>query len=166
MAGLENPPALHGYSMAPILSDPENKVRDFAPISFNRFAINQDGYGGFYPIRCVCDGRYKLAVNLLDSDELYDLSKDPYEMQNLISDTDYADVREKLHRNLLEEMGRTRDPFRSFHWGMRPWNTVGRPTYWDAPNRDFLEGFSFQPSIKPDGFTYNPLPTRKKDTHG
>ncbi len=162
MAGLEIPPVLHGYSLSPILSDPERKVRDYVHIGFNRFAINQDAYGGFYPIRCVCDGRYKLAVNLLDIDELYDLENDPYEMQNLITHTDYADVREKLHRELLKEMDRTRDPFRSFHWGRRPWSTVSRPTYWDAPHRDLPEGFSFQPSIRPDGFTYDPLQDQGK----
>ncbi len=162
MAGMEIPPVLHGYSLTPILSNPERKVRDCVHISFNRFAINQDTYGGFYPIRCVCDGRYKLAVNLLDTDELYDLENDPYEMENLITHNQYSDVREKLHCELLKEMGRTRDPFRSFHWGMRPWSSQERPTYWVAANRDRPDGFSFQPSIRPDGFDYDPMPKIKR----
>lgn len=35
-------------------------------------------------MRCIFDGRYKLVINLLDTDEMYDLQEDPDEMVNLI----------------------------------------------------------------------------------
>ena len=59
-------------------------------LQFNRFGIYHDGYGAFYPIRCAVDGRYKLAINLNDRDEFYDLENDPQEMTNLIDDPAYA----------------------------------------------------------------------------
>ena len=44
--------------------------------------VDHDGFGGYQPVRAVYDGRYKLAVNLMTSDELYDLQEDPQELVN------------------------------------------------------------------------------------
>lgn len=73
-----------------------------------------DYFGGFQPLRCIFDGRYKLAVNLLSSDELYDLEKDPQEMENLIEKEEYAKIRDRLHDKLLDWMDETRDPMRGY----------------------------------------------------
>ncbi|MGN6547405.1 MAG: sulfatase family protein [Aureliella sp.] len=43
-------------------------------------------------------------------EELYDLSKDPYEMKNVASDPAYAKTREALEKRLLDELTRTGDP--------------------------------------------------------
>ena len=72
--------------LAPTLRDPQTSAREAALVSFHRFAINHDSFGEFYPIRCWTDGRHKLAINLLESDEFYDLARDPYEMDNRILD--------------------------------------------------------------------------------
>jgi len=71
------------------------------------------------------DGRYKLSVNLLDTDELYDLEKDPFEMNNLIDSEENAGIRNRLHDSMLTQMERMQDPFRSIQWANRPW----RPNY-------------------------------------
>jgi len=147
LAGIEIPDSLQGMSFAPVLHNPEVRVRDHVFVSFTRFAINHDQYGGFYPIRCITDDRYKLAVNLFDTDELYDLAEDPYETINLIDDPAYANTRNRLHAELLEEMGRIRDPFRTFRWGNRSWNTIQEPFYWGGMNRKLPRGFPFQPSV-------------------
>jgi N-acetylglucosamine-6-sulfatase len=49
--------------------------------------------------------RYKLVDNFLkdDIDELYDLKKDPGEMNNLINDSEFDDVEKNL-RNKLEKL--------------------------------------------------------------
>lgn len=94
-------------------------------MEFGRFEIDHDGYTGFQPIRCAFDGRYKLSINLLDSDELYDLHNDPGETHNLINSADTAGVRDALHDRILDWMNQTRDPFRGYPWAIRPWRKSG-----------------------------------------
>jgi uncharacterized sulfatase len=79
----------------------------------------------------VTDGRYKLAVNLLTSDEFYDNLEDPGEMNNLINAEAYAKIRNRMHDALLDWMNETRDPFRGYYWETRPWRTDARPAAWD-----------------------------------
>jgi len=126
--GVAPPAVQHGRSIAPLFENPAADHRDHTFITFNRFGIEHEGYGEFYPIRCVTDGRYKLAINLFDTDELYDLQEDPDELNNRIEDAGLADVRHALHDAILEEMRRTQDPLRSAAWSARPWST-GRSWY-------------------------------------
>ncbi len=145
-AGLEVPASLQGVSLRPTLQDPRASVREHALISWTRFAINHDSFGEFHPIRCVTDGRFKLAINLLDTDEFYDLQEDPYEMTNRIGDAALVAVRDRLHDALLAEMDRIRDTARSYRWAHRPWRSAARPRtpYAGAPGRGAPRGFSFQ----------------------
>lgn len=147
LAGIEQPDSLHGQSLRPIFEDPEAKLHDHVFVSFNRFAINHDQFGAFYPIRCVCNERYKLAINLLDQDELYDLEAGPHEIQNLINDPAHAAIRNQLHELIVEEMDRIRDPFRAFEWANRPWNQIRKPFYWGGTNRRLPKGFPFEPQV-------------------
>ncbi len=73
-------------------------------------------------------------INLLSSDELYDVTTDPQEMHNLIGSETHAEVRDRLHAALLEWMGRTRDPFRGPAWERRPWQK-NRTRGWTGPMR-------------------------------
>lgn len=130
-AGLERPKLLEGESILSIFRNPgEEKTRN-AFIEFGRYEIDHDGFGGLQLIRAIRSGDYKLCVNLLSSDELYDLKKDPYEMNNLISDPEYKTVRNKLHDTLLKWMNDTRDPFRGYYWERRPWRSDAKPATWD-----------------------------------
>jgi uncharacterized sulfatase len=70
------------------------------------------------------------VINLLTSDELYDLEEDPQEMKNLIGSATHAAIRNALHDRLLDWMNRTRDPFRGYTWERRPWRTDARPATW------------------------------------
>lgn len=130
-AGLPVPKVLEGSSLLPVLADPRAKVHDVIFMEFERFEIDHDGFGGYQPIRCAFDGRYKLVINLLTSDELYDLEADPYEMDNLIDSPAHAEIRNRLHDAILEWMNDTRDPFRGYYWECRPWRTDARPKTWD-----------------------------------
>ena len=103
-------------------------------IEFNRFELDHDGFGAFAPIRAVFNGRYKLAINLLDLDELYDLQTDPGELRNLIQATGHAEIRDALHRRLLAWMDTTRDPLRGPHWKRRDWGEIPAST-WGGPTR-------------------------------
>lgn len=144
VGGLDVPECLHGRSLAPALRDPGASVHDTVMVNFHRFAINHDSFGEFYPIRCVTDGRYKLSVNLLETDEFYDLARDPYEMENRIEDPGCAEERERLHDALLERMDRIRDPFRSYRWGDRHWRSVREAFYFGGEGRRLPERFPFQ----------------------
>lgn len=144
--GIETPPHLHGRGMRPVLENPSASYRDMAMVSYQRFAINHDMEAGFYPIRCMTDGRWKLTVNLLDTDELYDLETDPAERVNRIDDPTAAAERDRLHDAMILEMNRVRDPFRSVAWADRPWRADLPEEATTIKRRDKPRGFPFQPS--------------------
>ncbi|MEW6355450.1 MAG: sulfatase-like hydrolase/transferase [Planctomycetota bacterium] len=132
--GLASPPFLQGGSLLDTFANAKIPERDVIFMEFNRYEVDHDGHGGFQPIRGAFNGRHKLVVNLHDTDELYDLEKDPQEMVNLIESKDAADVRDRLHDRILDWMNRTRDPFRGYVWERRPWRRERR-MQWGGPTR-------------------------------
>lgn len=122
---------LQGRSLLPLLEDGKAKINEEIFIEFGRYEIAHDFFGGFQPIRCIYDGRYKLVINLLCSDELYDLHNDPIEMINLIEDEAHQVIRDKMHDKLLDWMNETRDPFRGYYWERRPWRKDARVASWN-----------------------------------
>lgn len=119
--GFEVPRTLEGGSMLEMFKNPNASTRKEVFIEFGRYEVDHDGFGGFQSIRCICDGRYKLAVNLMVTDELYDLETDSAEMNNLIDSPEHASIRNHLHDQLLNWMNTSRDPFRGYYWGRRAW---------------------------------------------
>jgi uncharacterized sulfatase len=132
-AGLGVPKLLQGKSLIPAMTtnDADYCVNDYIFMEFERFEIDHDGFGGYQPLRCVYDGRYKLTVNLLSEDELYDMTEDPYEMRNLILDKNFKEIRNRLHDVLLNWQGETRDPLRGYYWSNRPWRTDAAKPDWE-----------------------------------
>ena len=120
LAGLPVPPILEGESLLPLLEGREQLNRG-AVVEFQRYEIEHDSWGGFQPVRCLVSGRYKLVLNLLHSDELYDLEADPGEVNNRIEDLGYTKIRGEMHDRLLDWMYAKRDPFRGPVWERRPW---------------------------------------------
>ena len=123
------PMLLQGESLLPVIQQQDHSRDVF--IEFGRYEADHDGFGGFQPMRSIFDGRYKLVLNLLCQDELYDLEEDPYEMHNRINDAETADVRAALHRRLLDHMNDIRDPLRGYYWECRPWNQNAPEPTWD-----------------------------------
>lgn len=109
------------------------RVNDYIFMEFGRYEVDHDGFGGYQPVRAVFDGRYKLIINLMTSDELYDLEKDPEELKNLIAETgeDLEKNKKRLHNALLQNMNETRDPFRGYYWENRVWNPITEYRTWD-----------------------------------
>ncbi|RMD73281.1 MAG: DUF4976 domain-containing protein, partial [Lentisphaerae bacterium] len=120
---------LEGHSLMPLITH-NQPVNHEIFMEYGRYEIDHDGFGGFQPIRCVFDGRWKLVINLLTSDELYDLQEDPQEMRNRIDDPQCAAIRDRLHDRLLDWMNQTRDPFRGYYWEIRPWRKDARQPSW------------------------------------
>jgi arylsulfatase A-like enzyme len=96
------------------------------------FAPNNYGPGAM-----VTDGRYKLSMYADDRPELYDLARDPHEMENLYGAPAYAAVQARLTELLVQ---------RVLGAGLRPagpWTGPGidvrenppeaRPAAWTAP---------------------------------
>lgn len=131
LMGLTVPKVFDEKSILPELADPSVRCNDYVFTEFGRYEIDHDGFGGFQPLRAVFDGRYKLVVNLLTSDELYDLENDPGELENLIASPAHAEIRNSLHDAILDQMNRTRDPFRGYYWERRPWRTDAAEASWD-----------------------------------
>ena len=119
--GLPIPKLLEGKSMLPQIKDPEVRINDEVYVEFTRYEVDHDGFGGLQMMRGVVADDLKLAVNLLDTDELYDTEKDPYEVHNIIDDPAYAERRNELHDKLLEHMNLTRDMYRGYQWACRSW---------------------------------------------
>lgn len=126
------PPAkwMEGASMLSVCADPANAPDRAVFIEFNRYEVDHDGFGGFQPLRAAFDGRYKLTINLLCEDELYDLQTDPYELKNLINEPPAAARRDALHDKILAWQNETRDPFRGYYWHRRPWRADAPEPSW------------------------------------
>lgn len=129
--GLPVPKVFEGKSIYEELKT-GRRTNDYVFMEFGRYEVDHDGFGGFQPIRCVFDGRYKLVINLMTSDELYDLKEDPEEMKNLIFDESLAEEKKRLHKALLDNMYATRDPFRGYYWENRPWNSYPEDRTWES----------------------------------
>lgn len=107
------------------------RTNDYVFMEFGRYEVDHDGFGGYQPVRAVFDGRYKLVINLMTSDELYDLETDQQEMKNLIDEQEYNTIKKQLHQAILNNMSETRDPFRGYYWEDRPWNRILEYKTWD-----------------------------------
>jgi len=128
--GCAAPASMAGESLVPILRGEAEVSSRPAFIEYGRYEVDHDGFGGFQPMRAVTDGSYKLVVNLLGTDELYDLRADPHEMVNLIDDPEHVRARDRYHDVLLAWMHEVRDPFRGYYWERRPWRSDAPPATW------------------------------------
>lgn len=141
-AGAPKPAYMPGQSLAPLLADPMARSHAAIVTQFNRFGLYHDGTGDLCPIRCLVTGDTKLSLNLEDSDELYDLANDPYELHNRIADPAWAARRDALHDRLLAWMDEMADPFRGDRWFNRPWRGATRRTpFFRQPVRPVPAGF-------------------------
>mgnify|MGYP006290771333 CR=1 FL=1 len=111
--------------------------RDAVFVEFERFGVYHHGNGGFYPIRTIVTRDAKLTVNLLDTDEFYDLAVDPTEEHNLLA----ADAAPRRAHDLLDRLAAHQDaiadPLRGDAWRARPWaRQAGDRTYFSEPSGD------------------------------
>lgn len=127
--GVPIPKLLEGKSMIKQIEDTSVRINDAVFTEFTRYEADHDGFGGLQMMRAITTEKYKLVINLLDSDELYDLQKDPYEISNLINDEKYEEIRNKLHDRLIDHMNETRDLYRGYQWACRSWRKDKKPSW-------------------------------------
>ena len=73
------------------------------------FVIETHGHFQKHFGRAVCYKNYRYIYNEGMVDELYDMEQDPYQMNNLINDLKYKDIKEKLIGYLKEWQAKTND---------------------------------------------------------
>lgn len=96
-----------GESLVPLLKGEE-------PVNWRQYAFsNYNGQQfGLYVQRMVRDRNLKYVWNMTDTDELYDLKRDPYEMHNLIREPDYREELMRLRKVLYHSLKERKDPVR------------------------------------------------------
>lgn len=99
-AGITAPKEMQGLDMIPLLKNPEHNWRD--AIYYHYFE-----YPGIHMVKRhygIRTNRYKLIHFYYDIDEweLYDLEKDPQEMNNVYNKPEYSNIRDELHVKLKE----------------------------------------------------------------
>ena len=127
--GLPIPKILEGKSILDQIYDTKKKINDTVFLEFTRYEIDHDTFGGLQMMRAAVSSRFKLVINLLDTDEFYDMEKDPYEVNNLINNEEYSEARNRLHDQILDNMNRTRDLYRGYQWACRPWRRDKKPDW-------------------------------------
>lgn len=101
IAEAEIPEDMQGRSMLPILKG--NTPADWRKAHYYHYYEHPSEHNVMRHYG-ISTGRYKLIHFYYDIDkwELFDLEKDPMEMQNVYYDPAYADVRDELHQELEE----------------------------------------------------------------
>jgi arylsulfatase A-like enzyme len=84
-----------------------------------RISLQTDLDGPYHTKAAMCrTGRYKYVKRFYDEDELYDLEKDPGEVNNVISDPGYAGILQDLKERMLTWYMETCDVI-PFEWDKR-----------------------------------------------
>ena len=105
---------IHGTSLLPLINGETTNWRDCVVTEFL-------GLGNVATsMKMLRMGNLKYGCNLTGQDELYDLEKDPHEMNNLIDDPEYVDDVKMLKVKLKKWMQETDDPaLRMYQWRER-----------------------------------------------
>jgi arylsulfatase A-like enzyme len=105
LAGIDPQRDLDGRSLVPLL----NPVRDAVEWEEDIMSVFYGHHSVTYQSRMIVDGDFKYVFNAPEIDELYDLVGDPWEMNNLIDDPDYADIRARKRQRLVYWADKTND---------------------------------------------------------
>ena len=107
--GVNVPEGLDGRSFAPFL-------RGERPGGWRQevFAEYLGSQNGDIPLKILRTERHKLVCSAEGPDELFDMARDPGELENRIDDPDYRDVLQDLVGRLERRMAKSRDPIDGF----------------------------------------------------
>jgi N-acetylglucosamine-6-sulfatase len=128
-AGLQKPAGMPGKSFIPLLKGDSTQWRDKIfyeyfweydfPMTPTVFGVRSDKY------------KYIRYYGIWDTNELYDLEKDPHETTNLINKPEYAEVAKKLAGELFDWLEQTK--------GMQiPLKRISRPPFGDYRHQKML----------------------------
>lgn len=101
--GLPMPKSTQGVSLYPMLKGEANHMRDHVLVTYNGQQF------GLYSQRMIRYGDMKYVWNLTDTDELYDLALDPYELKNLAHHEAYAEILQDMRQRMLSALREVSD---------------------------------------------------------
>jgi len=101
-AGISFTNTVHGQSILPICKKKDAQWREDLMCETN-------GHFSIHIGRMIVSNRYKYIFNDRDMDEFYDLKEDPYEMNNLIDDQNYAEILTDMKNRLETWRQKTND---------------------------------------------------------
>lgn len=103
LCDIEIPDCIEGYDLSEIIKMPE-KDKDRVALFMNPcpfdIAFNDDEY------RAIKTARYTYVKTPDGPSMLFDNENDPLQMNNLVGDSDYAEIQEELDKQLMDELGR------------------------------------------------------------
>ncbi|WP_367988870.1 sulfatase-like hydrolase/transferase [Vibrio sp. NTOU-M3] len=111
LASGKTPESFDGHSLLPLLRDQVYQPR-------KGILAQQNGHFTPYPQRMWRNQEYKLVFNASGKSELYHLTHDPEEMENLIDHPDYLDVKQTLLAEMYQEMRQYHDPLCTWFYRM------------------------------------------------
>lgn len=104
LAGMGIPYGVQGISQVPVLEGEKSYIRESAMTIYD---ARENGI----VTASVCTERFKLVVFLNESyGELYDLKKDPYELENLYFDPNYEGQKAEMMVRLCQHLLAIQDP--------------------------------------------------------
>jgi arylsulfatase A-like enzyme len=104
LAGIAPPPDLSGRSLVPFLRGTATPA-DWP----DAFYSQMNGVELYYSQRIVATAEYKYVYNGFDFDELYDLRRDPHELENLADQQEYQEIKHELVRKMWRFAAREDD---------------------------------------------------------
>jgi arylsulfatase A-like enzyme len=103
LAGVKPPEYIDGRSLTPLLKGMNTDWReDLMAQHYGHFAVRLAQRALYYQ-------NFKYIAEDGDMDELYDLQKDPFELENLVNDPASQEVARMMRRRLLAKMDRHGD---------------------------------------------------------
>ncbi|MBD8490785.1 sulfatase [Echinicola sp. CAU 1574] len=105
-AGVAIPEDLQGESMLPVLTGQKEKGREV--LYYHYYEVGEHNVSPHFGVKT---DRYKIIrfYNQVDSWELFDLQKDPSEMNNIYGEEQYAEVQKEMKTKLLEAIKKYED---------------------------------------------------------
>lgn len=140
LLGLSNikiPASIEGEDLSDLIKAPDPEV-DRAALVMNLCPFTREYK--FPEYRAVRTKQYTYARTLEGPNALFDNQQDPYQMNNLINQVDYAELQQELDQKLnlaLENIG---DDFQPRDYYLKKWNVKLDPQNNAINYRDFLKG--------------------------
>ena len=97
-AGIAVPDYMHSRSVLPLCQGAADA--DWA----DELVCEHMGHSYSFPQRMILQDRYKFVFSIHDMNELYDLQDDPFEMNNLVHDRQYAELISELKGRLARHL--------------------------------------------------------------